>query len=114
MCLVAALIMSLYGKQERKLTKGELVAIILYITKAFQPFSQLGQVYRALVMNMVDVENLYRLFQETSDVKDNSTVQCVKSHFQKMQKSSKLDLKVFTLNFVMSVLHTSMNVLLRK
>jgi ATP-binding cassette subfamily B protein len=55
---------------EGTLTVGELVAINAYILQLYLPLNWLGTSYRMIVNSITDLEKLFDLFDEKSDVED--------------------------------------------
>jgi ATP-binding cassette subfamily B protein len=68
--VVIVMVLAAYGVVDKRLTIGEFVMVNAYLLQLYQPLNMLGWVYRNLRQSMTDVEQMYRLLEEKSEIED--------------------------------------------
>jgi ATP-binding cassette subfamily B protein len=68
--VVIVMVLAAYGVVDKHLTIGEFVMVNAYLLQLYQPLNMLGWVYRNLRQSMTDIEQMYRLLEEKSEIED--------------------------------------------
>jgi ATP-binding cassette subfamily B protein len=68
--VVIVMVLAAYGVVDKHLTIGEFVMVNAYLLQLYQPLNMLGWVYRNLRQSMTDIEQMYKLLEEKSEIVD--------------------------------------------
>src|SRR6185503_17393919 len=68
--VIVVMLMSAYGFAAGRMTIGDFVMVNAYLLQLYGPLNMLGWVYRNLRQSFTDIEQLYALLAERSDVED--------------------------------------------
>ena len=68
--VVIVMVLAAYGVVDKHLTIGEFVMVNAYLLQLYQPLNMLGWVYRNLRQSMTDIEQMYKLLEEQSEIVD--------------------------------------------
>lgn len=68
--LVAVMIMAGYGVQDGSMTLGDFVLVNSYLMQLYMPLNFLGFVYREIKQSLTDMEEMFRLLSEDTEIAD--------------------------------------------
>ncbi|HMI96289.1 MAG TPA: ABC transporter ATP-binding protein/permease [Micropepsaceae bacterium] len=68
--IVIVMLMAAYGVAAGRMTIGEFVMVNAYLLQLYQPLNMLSWVWRILRQAFTDIEQMYGLLEETSEVED--------------------------------------------
>ncbi len=68
--VVAAMLMAGYGVASGAMTLGDFVMVNAYLLQLYSPLNSLGWVWRTLRQSFTDIEQMYQLLAERSEVED--------------------------------------------
>ena len=70
--ITVMLIMTAYGIKKGAMTVGGFVVVNAYMLQLYQPLNFLGTIYREIKQALIDMENMFNLLDESSEIKDPS------------------------------------------
>src|SRR5882724_478663 len=70
--IVIVMLMAAYGVVAGRMTIGEFVMVNAYLLQLYQPLNMLSWVWRILRQAFTDIEQMYGLLEETSEVEDRT------------------------------------------
>ena len=65
------LVLSVFGIKNNTISVGGFVVINAYMLQLFQPLNFLGTIYREIRQSLIDMENMFNLLDEKSNVKNH-------------------------------------------
>ena len=68
--ITVMLIMTAYGIKKGAMTVGGFVVVNAYMLQLYQPLNFLGTIYREIKQALIDMENMFNLLDESSEVND--------------------------------------------
>ena len=70
--ITVMLIMTAYGIKKGAMTVGGFVVVNAYMLQLYQPLNFLGTIYREIKQALIDMENMFNLLDESSEINDPS------------------------------------------
>ena len=68
--VVIVMLMAAYGVAQGRMTIGDFVMVNAYLLQLYSPLNMLGWVYRVLRQSFTDIEQMYALLAERSEIED--------------------------------------------
>ncbi len=68
--MAGAMVYTVWGWSQGKLTVGDLVFVNTYLTQLFRPLDMLGMVYRTIRQGLIDMAEMFRLMDTPVEVSD--------------------------------------------
>ena len=68
--VVIVMLMAAYGVAQGRMTIGDFVMVNAYLLQLYSPLNMLGWVYRVLRQSFTDIEQMYALLAEHSEIED--------------------------------------------
>ena len=68
--VVVVMLMAAYGVAQGRMTLGDFVMVNAYLLQLYSPLNMLGWVYRVLRQSFTDIEQMYALLAERSEIED--------------------------------------------
>jgi len=77
--VVIIMLMAAYGVAQGRMTIGDFVMVNAYLLQLYGPLNMLGWVYRVLRQSFTDIEQMYSLLAERSEVEDRPGAPALKA-----------------------------------
>ena len=65
------LVLSVFGIKNGTISVGGFVVINAYMLQLYQPLNFLGTIYREIRQSLIDMENMFTLLNEKTEITDN-------------------------------------------
>ena len=75
--ITVMLIMTAYGIKKGAMTVGGFVVVNAYMLQLYQPLNFLGTIYREIKQALIDMENMFNLLDESSEINDPSNAAAI-------------------------------------
>ena len=75
--ITVMLIMTAYGIKNGAMTVGGFVVVNAYMLQLYQPLNFLGTIYREIKQALIDMENMFNLLDESSEINDPSNAAAI-------------------------------------
>ncbi len=76
--VVIIMLMAAYGVAQGRMTIGDFVMVNAYLLQLYGPLNMLGWVYRVLRQSFTDIEQMYSLLAERSEIEDKTGAPALK------------------------------------
>jgi ATP-binding cassette, subfamily B, heavy metal transporter len=76
--VVIVMLMAAYGVAQGRMTIGDFVMVNAYLLQLYSPLNMLGWVYRVLRQSFTDIEQMYALLAERSEIEDKPGASALK------------------------------------
>ena len=77
--VVIVMLMAAYGVAQGRMTIGDFVMVNAYLLQLYSPLNMLGWVYRVLRQSFTDIEQMYALLAERSEIEDKPGAPALKA-----------------------------------
>ena len=77
--VVTIMLMAAYGVAQGRMTIGDFVMVNAYLLQLYGPLNMLGWVYRVLRQSFTDIEQMYSLLAERSEIEDKTGAPALKA-----------------------------------
>ena len=77
--VVIIMLMAAYGVAQGRMTIGDFVMVNAYLLQLYGPLNMLGWVYRVLRQSFTDIEQMYSLLAERSEIEDKPNASALKA-----------------------------------
>ena len=77
--VLIVMLMAAYGVAQGRMTIGDFVMVNAYLLQLYGPLNMLGWVYRVLRQSFTDIEQMYALLAERSEIEDKPSAAALKT-----------------------------------